>query len=296
MRFTISLPKRLGLFLLVTILCFVISSVLVGVVINVFGMTAPSTRILAVIQDLVLFMLPALVTAMLVTRLPATLLMLDRRPDGRMLMWGLLALVLAVPAMETLIAWNNAIQLPPAIEEQLRQSEMQAQKMIEVMLGGHSAGSLVMGILLVGMLAPLAEELFFRGCLQRLFTTGGMNGHVAVWLTAAIFSALHGQVYGFVPRMVLGALFGYAALWGRSLWVPVLMHALNNTLYVVARYVGQGSGEIAIAGDDGGNLLMTAASALLTVVCVAMMYRCRVRPATTADAAAPDNADGSHKA
>ena len=72
MRFTISLPKRLGLFVLVAFLCFVITSLLIGFVIKIFGMTEPSTRILAVIQDLVLFMLPALVTAMLITRLPAS--------------------------------------------------------------------------------------------------------------------------------------------------------------------------------------------------------------------------------
>lgn len=285
MRFTISLPKRLGLFVLVAFLCFVITSVLIGFVVRIFGMTEPSTRILAVIQDLVLFMLPALATAMLITRLPATFLMLDRRPGRKLLMWGLLALVFSIPAMETIIAWNNQIQLPPAIEEQLRQAEMQAQQMIEVMLGGHSVGSLVMGILLVGMLAPLAEELFFRGCLQRLFTTGGMNVHLAVWLTAFIFSAMHGQVYGFVPRMLLGAIFGYAAVWSHSLWVPVLMHALNNTLYVIGRYVSQGNPSLSLpesAAITSGTLLLAAASLLLTAACLLMMYRHRVRIAPEA--------------
>ncbi|MGM9852743.1 MAG: lysostaphin resistance A-like protein [Muribaculaceae bacterium] len=277
MRFTISLPKRLGLFVLVAFLCFVITSLLIGFVIRIFGMTEPSTRILAVIQDLVLFMLPALVTAMLITRLPATFLMLDRRPELKLLMWGLLALVFSIPAMETIIAWNNQIQLPPAIEESLRQAEMQAQHMIEVMLGGHNVGSLVMGILLVGMLAPLAEELFFRGCLQRLFTTGGMNVHLAVWLTAIIFSAMHGQVYGFVPRMLLGALFGYAAVWSHSLWVPVLMHALNNTLYVIGRFITRSDSSLSISDTSftTGSLILAAASVLLTAACLAMMYRYR---------------------
>ena len=280
MRFTISLPKRLGLFVLVAFLCFVITSLLIGFVIKIFGMTEPSTRILAVIQDLVLFMLPALVTAMLITRLPATFLMIDRRPELKLLMWGLLALVFSIPAMEAIIAWNNQIQLPPALEEQLRQAEMQAQQMIEVMLGGHNVGSLVMGILLVGMLAPLAEELFFRGCLQRLFTTGGMNIHLAVWITAIIFSAMHGQVYGFVPRMLLGALFGYAAVWSRSLWVPVLMHDLNNTLYVIGRYITQTNSSLSLPETTAlttGTLLIAAASLLLTAACLLMMYRHRVK-------------------
>lgn len=284
MRFTISLSKRLGLFVLVSIFCFIVTSLLVGFVIGAFGMTTPSTRILAVVQDLFMFMLPALVTAMLITRLPATFLLLDKKPGRKLLVWGLLALLFAVPAMEVVINWNNQIQLPPSIEAQLRQSEMQAQQMIEIMLGGYNVGSLVMGLLLVGILAPLAEELFFRGCLQRLFTTGGMNAHLAIWLTAMIFSALHGQVYGFVPRMLLGAFFGYSALWSRSLWVPVVMHAVNNSLYVIGRYVGGESSEALLSDPTlpAADTLLLVASTLLSIVCLVFMYRQRVRQAPDA--------------
>ncbi len=271
MRFSISLPKRLGLFALVTVLCYILTGVLVGIVTVAFGVTPPVLRILSVIQDIMLFMLPALITAMLITRLPATFLLLDRKPSLRMSLSGILLLAVSVPAMNSVIAWNEAIALPAAFEAPLRAAEEQARQMIETMLGGYDAGSLVMGLLLVGILAPLAEELFFRGCLLRLFTTGRMNTHVAIWLTAVIFSLLHGQVYGFVPRMLLGGIFGYAAVWSRSLWVPVLMHAFNNSTYVVSRYVTHGAEDII-----DGNLLVNLVSVLLAATVVRVMYRSRV--------------------
>ena len=61
--------------------------------------------------------------------------------------------------------------------------------------------------------------------------------HIAIWITAFIFSAVHMQFYGFVPRMLLGALFGYMFVWTGSLWVPVLMHFVNNGIAVVVNYL-----------------------------------------------------------
>ena len=52
--------------------------------------------------------------------------------------------------------------------------------------------------------------------------------HLTVFLTAAIFSAIHMQFYGFLPRMFLGVLFGYMLVWTGNIWVPVLAHFINN--------------------------------------------------------------------
>ena len=58
--------------------------------------------------------------------------------------------------------------------------------------------------------------------------------HVAIWVTAFIFSAIHVQFYGFVPRMLMGAMFGYVLAWTGSLWVPIVMHFVNNGIAVVS--------------------------------------------------------------
>ena len=79
----------------------------------------------------------------------------------------------------------------------------------------------------------------FRGVLQQLL---GGRRHVAIWLTAVIFSAIHMQFYGFVPRMLMGALFGYVFVWTGSLWVPIVMHFVNNGMAVLVYYIFSSKG------------------------------------------------------
>jgi len=64
-----------------------------------------------------------------------------------------------------------------------------------------------------------------------------MNIHAAIWVTAFIFSAIHVQFYGFLPRILLGAAFGYMAVWSGSLWLPILAHFINNAVGVIAFYI-----------------------------------------------------------
>jgi hypothetical protein len=63
------------------------------------------------------------------------------------------------------------------------------------------------------------------------------NIHLAVWLTAFLFSAIHFQFFGLVPRMVLGALFGYYFYWTGNIWLSVFGHSLNNGLTLVGLYL-----------------------------------------------------------
>lgn len=67
------------------------------------------------------------------------------------------------------------------------------------------------------------------------------NSHGAIWITAALFSALHLQFFGFIPRMLLGALFGYLLEWSGTLWLPIIAHFINNAAGVIVFFVtGEG--------------------------------------------------------
>ena len=150
---------------------------------------------------------------------------------------------------------------------------MQAQGAVEVLLGGTSYGDLIVGLLIVAVLAGFSEEIFFRGALQRLIMSGPLNHHLAIWLTAFIFSAFHMQFFGFFPRLVLGGYFGYLLYWSRSLWLPVIIHALNNGLVVYFSWKERGvEGEVASSFDGFGvdspwlilvSVVLTAATVVL---------------------------------
>lgn len=274
----LTLRQRFILFICIALVGFFISGVISSLIIAKFGMQSTAAmRIAAVMQSLFQLIVPAIATAMIVTRRPATFLAIDRRIDLRLLLLAAAALITATPMMNRLIALNEAVTLPDSLawlEQSLKQMEEQASATIAVMQGGTSVGDLVMNILIIGVLAGLGEELFFRGTFLRLMTTGRINPHIAVWTVAVVFSAVHLQFYGFVPRTLLGAYFGYLVVWTRCLWIPVIIHALNNIIYVSSEWAAarQGLGESAINSYDG-NLIVNAASVIITASLLVIIYR-----------------------
>jgi membrane protease YdiL (CAAX protease family) len=96
---------------------------------------------------------------------------------------------------------------------------------------------LLTGILVIGVFAGVGEELFFRGLIQPKMQVYFKSAHWGIWITAIIFSAIHVQFYGFLPRVFLGALFGYMYHYSGSLLYPIIAHIFNNSLTVVIVYL-----------------------------------------------------------
>ena len=78
------------------------------------------------------------------------------------------------------------------------------------------------------IIAPLTEELMFRGLIQGVMKSWTQSKHWAIWISAILFAAIHFHVAGFLPRMLLGALMGYFVLYSGSIWTAVLMHLSFN--------------------------------------------------------------------
>lgn len=277
----LSLGQRLLLLLCIFLVCFLITSAaayLLGRALQ--GNPPAAMRISAVLQDVLVFIVPAVATALLVTRRPAELLCLLKSPHFNTCLLIAAMLIVSIPLQEAIIYWNYHIELPAsmaALEQAVRQMEEAANGAMKILLADTSTGALLVNILIVGVFAGVSEELLFRGCFQRLLTTGGVNRHAAVWLVAFCFSALHFQLFGFIPRMLLGAYFGYLLLWTRSLWAPVLAHTLNNTLFVITAWH-----QARIYGPEGLDnepeiwpLWLTVFSGVLTAAVLYLLWRMR---------------------
>jgi len=233
MQLTLTLGKRLWLLGCLVLVALLIMSFISGFAVGHFGPDTRVVRIITVVQDVVVFILPAVATAMLVTRRPATLLAVDRRPSWPFTALAVVTLIVAIPAMNAVIALNEAMPLPDGVADSLLAMERQADAMINILMGPDTVPNLIMAILIIGIFAGLSEELLFRGAFQRLLSTGGISTHAAIWIAAAVFSLVHMEILGFIPRMLLGAFFGYTLVWGRSLWTPVILHIVNNSLYIL---------------------------------------------------------------
>lgn len=141
-----------------------------------------------------------------------------------------------------LIEWNSDVSLPDWLdwlEEILIAQEEQARELTDVLTRFDSTLDFLMAILVVAVIPGFGEELVFRGLFQSKFQKVFANPHVAIWVTAFIFGALHFQFYGLMPRMFLGAIFGYLYYWSGSLLLPMLAHFINNGFGLSLFYLHQ---------------------------------------------------------
>lgn len=192
---------------------------------------------LQLLQSVATFLLPAFAGAYLWSNTPMQWLHLDSKPSWQEALAAVVVMLLAIPGINLLSAWNQQMVLPEwmsGIEQWMRMQEDAAAQLTEQFLRVDTVGGLLVNIGLMALLPAVGEELTFRGVVQGMFTR---NKHVAIWATAAIFSFVHLQFYGFLPRMLLGAMFGYMLWWTGSLWVPMLMHFVNNCAAVVVAYL-----------------------------------------------------------
>lgn len=197
-----------------------------------------------ILQNLLMFILPVLVLAMMnlkVERRPAQqTLWMGHAPSMKSILLVVLVWILALPAMNYIVEWNQNIELPlflQGAEETLREMEDSAAETTSQLLSAQSWPVMLLMLLVVGLLPALGEEIFFRSGLLGTMRLGGVNKHVAIWVSAIIFSAIHFQFFGFVPRMLLGAWFGYLMVWSGEVWTPIIAHALNNGSIVLLTFL-----------------------------------------------------------
>jgi membrane protease YdiL (CAAX protease family) len=278
-KLILNLRQRLLLFACIAIIGYFLASIISYVLTIKSGLTTPTARIAVMMQDVFALVVPAIVTAVVITRRPAEFLAVKTAPQFKSIIIAILTLIAATPAMNLIIHWNESISLPEsmsAFEQELKMLEESSRLSVQILQGENTVLNLIVSILIIGVAAGFSEELFFRGTLQNLIHTGGYKSHYAIWITAIVFSALHLQFYGFVPRILLGAYFGYVLIWTRSLWVPISVHAFNNIAYIVAQWVATAKGEPTSQFDEigtGSSWFFVPVSILLAVCGLTILYR-----------------------
>jgi membrane protease YdiL (CAAX protease family) len=204
-------------------------------------MSVSSLKWVQLFQSMALFLLPPLCMAYLWTQEPMKWLKMDKCQRPGVSLMAILIMLLALPAINLIGHINQQMVLPSflePLEQWMKMHEETAGQLTEQFLHVDTYSGLVINILLMAVLPAVAEELSFRGVLMNLFPAKGDRvPHVAIWCTAILFSAVHMQFYGFLPRMLMGALFGYALVWTGNLWVPILMHFTNNAMAVLLYFV-----------------------------------------------------------
>lgn len=230
-------------------------------------------RFSQVIQSVFVFGVPSLLMAYLYSERSTSYLYLDGKPRIQSLCYCLLVFVLALPIVSLSGLINEQVRLPQAwssIETWMKTSEDFAQFVVQKMVDEPHA-PIWINYLVIAVVPALVEELLFRGALQRIFIKMSKNTHWGIWISAFIFSAIHMQFYGFLPRMLLGALFGYIVCYSGSLWVSIALHFINNSFALHFEFYQQASEESSFFSPESlsdvsiGFVLLALAGATLSV-------------------------------
>lgn len=199
-----------------------------------------SLRVTILLQDLLVLFLPAFCVYKFSTKRPMLMLGFKQSEDLPLQLWNtFLIYIVALPAASVMAKWNDGMVFPSALsglEAKFREMEDSARAVTDTFLSGNSIGDLLINVAIVGVAAAVVEEVFFRGALQQLLLKWFGNGHVAVWITAFIFSIIHLQFYGFIPRLFMGVILGYLFYYSRNLWVPIFYHLVNNASIVIMNF------------------------------------------------------------
>jgi membrane protease YdiL (CAAX protease family) len=190
-------------------------------------------RLVAAINQLFTFLIPAFVAAYLIARTEwKGFLGLHNFISQRTLTLSVLFIVVAFPIAQLVYWLNQQIELP----QWMMELEESTNNTIQYLLLTDSPLELLQNIILIGIIPAVGEEFLFRGIIQRQLSRWSDRPVLAIWITAILFSAIHMQFQGFFPRVLLGAILGYLLFWTQNLWAPIAAHFVNNTFQVLLQF------------------------------------------------------------
>lgn len=262
---------RVFLYLMSLMLCSVLAEGLVMVL--AIGNHINMLKLGQAVGSILMFIAPPLILYGVTREQP--LRALGFKPVGNV--WvpllGIALMFVSLPVTNQLTVWNEALKLPAAfeqIEELMQQMEEMAGDFTDRLLEVDTLWGLLFNLIVIALIPAIGEELTFRGVIQQGLIKGVRNPHVGIFLASGIFSFIHLQFYGFFPRMFLGLLLGYLFYYSGSLWVPILMHFVNNGSAVVIAYL-EHKGLIETSAEEFGatdNVFLIIGSFVITIAII----------------------------
>jgi hypothetical protein len=175
------------------------------------------------------------------------------------------------------IEWNANFDFPDYAQEfetWARESEDAAAELTRFLTDFGSPGELIIALIIIAVLPAIGEEIVFRGLIQNELYRGTKNIHVSIWVAAIMFSAIHFQFFGFLPRLLLGARFGYLYYWSGNLLLAILAHFVNNGVSVVALYLyQQGKFTFDLESEESAPTNIVILSAVITTGLLYYFYK-----------------------
>ena len=198
-------------------------------------------KVIQICSSIGMFLLPPIILAYTERKKPTNFYGFGK-PKAILLLLVLAIMIVSMPFMEWTAVWNQKMILPEflkGVERWMKEKEQDAMKMTIQLITARNNWDFIVNLIMIAVLPAIGEELMFRGGVQRSLNKIFESHHAAIWISAIIFSAIHVQFYGFIPRMLLGAGFGYLYYFSGSIWYAMFAHFLNNAYAVCAAFYMQ---------------------------------------------------------
>lgn len=236
-------------------------------------------RYLQIVNQIGIFIFPALLFGLMIKGNVVYYFHFDRNATLKSIVAVFILLFTILPLINFLTSLNAAIDFPESlggIEDWMLEKEEAARQLTGKFLEVKSTEGFLINFLMIAILPAIGEELFFRGALQQIFSSWFKNAHLAIIVTSVLFSALHLQFFGFLPRFLLGMMFGYLFFWSRSLWLPIFAHFVNNGAAVTVAFLaarGQVDVNMEEFGNYNGNAWIITINTLFSAFLLYYVYR-----------------------
>jgi membrane protease YdiL (CAAX protease family) len=223
----------------------VFGSLSILVAFHCFGFETNSREYFYVVQSinsLGIFFIPALVFSFYVTKGWFTLSLANKSVSWKLICLVVVLSLFLLPVITILGNINEQIILPESMQKMeiwMREMEENSKMIIKLLTSNSTILLLMLNFFAMALLPAIFEEFLFRGTILPFFSKWVANKHIAIIVTAFIFSAIHLQFYSFIPRFLLGIYLGYLWFWGKSLWLPVFAHFLHNAISLILDYAEQ---------------------------------------------------------
>ena len=177
-------------------------------------------------QTLLMMLLPAILWTILYKKERVSVVMHTELPSWKVVGLVVVLMIVSLPALDALASVCESLPLPEPLGSWAKNNADAQQLTIDTMLDVSGLGGWFELIMLMCIGTAIGEEWMFRGALLRCFK--GYNKHWAAVFVGLLFSVIHLEAYGFIPRWLLGTCFVYLVYWTGSIWPGVIAHAINN--------------------------------------------------------------------
>lgn len=186
----------------------------------------------------------------------------------------IVAAVLLLFCIQPFIGWLGEINAHTkfgSLQKSFEQMEAINNRAFQVFLQMKTVSDLLANLFIMALVPAIGEELFFRGSLQKVCLRTSRQPWLAILLSAAVFSLLHGTIFKLFPIFALGILLGTVYHVTRNLWYTITIHFINNAFAVLSVYYGDQSKILKKLASDGISVPLYAALVSL-IIAVGIIY------------------------